>query len=161
MARKEHDREDLLRDARALVERVEVTLGSEGLSVVAGFRRDGCASFYFGHDRAYQFNSVCALRRAHADGLLFKSEGGRLASLRRVRTEGALELMRHDFDDDEAAAFLETAERWLGKLAEAIDGGAYELAGEVPEGSDVIRRVAEWLAERPRPMTVAEAPNAR
>ena len=64
MAREEQDREDLLREASALVERAEVALADGATRVVLGFRRDGCASFYFGSERAYQFNTDDALRRA-------------------------------------------------------------------------------------------------
>ena len=48
MARHEEDREDLLAEATALVERAELVVEGAAESVVIGFRRDGCASIYCG-----------------------------------------------------------------------------------------------------------------
>lgn len=45
MARSEGPREDLLAEAVALVERVELSTDSSEVPVVIGFRKDGCASF--------------------------------------------------------------------------------------------------------------------
>ena len=57
MARQEQEREDLLREAVALVERIEVQTAREQGTVVIGFRRDGAASVYFddpdGHSLEY------------------------------------------------------------------------------------------------------------
>ena len=47
MARQESNREDLLREATALVERVELHVPAFEEPIVVGFRRDGCASFLF------------------------------------------------------------------------------------------------------------------
>src|SRR5688572_26999220 len=69
MSRRESDREDLLREATALVERVELLVPGEGEPVVAGFRRDGSLSVFFGPEAVYQFNSAGELRRAFAGGL--------------------------------------------------------------------------------------------
>ena len=41
MARRESDREDLLREATALVERAELTIEGFDEPIVVGFRRDG------------------------------------------------------------------------------------------------------------------------
>ncbi len=84
MARDEQDREDLLREATALVERVELapTDNEAGEHIVIGFRAGGAASVYFGGDTAYHFNSDGELRRAYADGLLYKADIGRLTSTR-------------------------------------------------------------------------------
>src|SRR6476469_7343231 len=92
MSRQESDREDLLREATALVERIELRLPDQPESVVAGFRRDGSASFFFGQSPVYQFNSGRELRRAYRDGLLYKTDNGRLVEMRRERTDTAIEL---------------------------------------------------------------------
>src|SRR5688572_18570527 len=64
MARQEQDREDILREATALVERVELLIPEFPEPIVAGFRRDGSASFFFGADPVLQFNAQGKLRRA-------------------------------------------------------------------------------------------------
>ena len=74
MARRESDREDLLREATALVERAELTIEGFDEPIVVGFRRDGSASFFFGADPVYQFNTAFELRRAFVVGLLYKAE---------------------------------------------------------------------------------------
>ena len=70
MARDESDREDLLREATALVERIELAPAdaADDEHIVAGFRRDGALSIYFGADPVYHFNSAGELRRAYCDG---------------------------------------------------------------------------------------------
>src|SRR5690349_3711217 len=106
MVRQESDHEDLLREATALVERVELHVPGFEQPIVVGFRRDGCASFFFGAEAVYQFNSAGELRRGYIDGLLYKADCRRLIGLKRERTEAAVELQRLEFDDDEIAALL-------------------------------------------------------
>src|SRR5215216_4505512 len=94
MAREGSSREDLLREATALVERIEllprttdrsmVASDLVGEHIIAGFRRDGALSIFFGEDPVYQFNAAGALRRAYCDGKLLKAARGRLAALQRV-----------------------------------------------------------------------------
>ena len=67
MARSEHDAEDLIRDATALTERAEFRLPDAAHPVIVGFRPDGCASFFFGLDEVFHFNSQANLRRANVD----------------------------------------------------------------------------------------------
>ena len=83
MAREEADREDLLGDATAFVERIEWRLPSgdptaqsdpPGQIVFAGFRADDAVSFYFDADPVYHFNAAGQLRRAFCQGLLLKAE---------------------------------------------------------------------------------------
>src|SRR5690606_4241518 len=96
MARQEQDREDLLKEATALVERVELAIDGMPEHVVVGFRADGCASFYFGPEPVWHFNTSQELRRAYVGGLLYKAEQGRLVSLQRNRTSGQVQLLRHE-----------------------------------------------------------------
>src|SRR3954447_14030342 len=106
MARHESDREDLLREATALVERVELKVAGFEEPIVVGFRRNGSASFYFGAESVYQFNTARELRRAYIDGVLYKAEQGRLVSLTRERGENAVSMFRVELDDNEAADIL-------------------------------------------------------
>ncbi|MDH3716942.1 MAG: hypothetical protein OES79_02360 [Planctomycetota bacterium] len=146
MARDEADREDLLREATALVERIELRVSNMEQSVVIGFRPCGAASFFFGSDPVYQFNSAGQLRRAFVDGLLYKAERGGLVSLRRDRTASATQLLRRDLSAARQTKFLATAQNHLSHLAEALKGGNYEIVGQVPPATDVLTRTDEALA---------------
>ena len=148
MARQESDREDLLREATALVERIELSLPNQPETIVAGFRRDGAASFFFGQSPVFQFNSQRELRRAFRDGLLYKTENGRLVEMRRERTDTAVELHSRVLADDESAALLQEAVTRLGGLRVALRTGETIVVGQVPDvasGVDVKSRVLEWL----------------
>lgn len=161
MARHEQDREDLLAQATALVERIELSIPAEAEPVIVGFRRGGEASFYFGPDVAFQFNSQSKLRRAHFHGRLFKAESGRLVSLDRHRREGAVELARHDLTADETATFLTDLSLRLERLDAALAGGEFQTIGQVPSGVDLVGRIRAWLTAAPRPVSLAAAPGVR
>lgn len=145
MARDEQDREDLLREATALVERVELAVAGEDEPVVVGFRRDGSPSIFFGGAPVYQFNSAGQLRRAFVDGLLYKAEKGRLASLRRERTPAATQLVRSDLSDEQQQQFLAAMSTHLFDLSQALRQGRFEIVGQVPLGADVLQRVGDIL----------------
>jgi hypothetical protein len=160
MAREESDREDLLREATALVERIELKpldlLVSE--NVVVGFRRDGAMSVFFGADPVYQFNAAGELRRAFCAGRLLKAVHGSLVSLRRVRGQNAVELLRHDLTPDEQSLFLSNMMMRLSDLSEQLEMGRFSVVGQVPAGADVLGRVQKWLAAH-RSAGIAKAPN--
>ena len=164
MGRQESDREDMLREATALVARValrHVALTAAGFEepVVVGFRRDGALSVFFGPDEAYQFNAAQELRRAYLDGLLYKAEQGRLVSLRRERQEREVALVRGELTAQEVASFCEQMEARLALLCQALETGC-EIVGQVPPTGDVAARVQAWLARRPRPTVIAATPRA-
>jgi hypothetical protein len=161
MSRRETDREDLLREATALVERVEIRVQGEDEPVVAGFRRDGSLSVFFGPDPVYQFNSAGELRRAYVGGLLYKTEQGRLVELRRKRSEQEVALVRRELDAAEAAALLTTARSRLAQLGEALSRGDFQLVGQVPVDADVTGRIGNWLSTLSPVLQIAKAPNAR
>ena len=52
MARNEQDREDLMREAGALVDRCEIQVEFLTEVVVVGFRRDDSVSFFFGQTKS-------------------------------------------------------------------------------------------------------------
>ena len=106
MARHEADREDLIRDATALVRRAEWLTISGAESLVAGFRRDGSLSLYFGADPVYHFDSAGRLKRAYGSGLLYRTQGATLAELARERSAMETKLMRRDLGEQELADFL-------------------------------------------------------
>src|SRR5262245_36492541 len=146
MAQRESDREDLLREATALVERTEIRIQGQAEPIVVGFRRDDSASFFFGADPVYQFNSAGEFRRGYVGGLLYKAERGRLVCLERQRSETEVALLRHELPPDQADLLLTTARCHLIQLYDALTGGAFTLIGEVPPNADVARRALQWLA---------------
>jgi hypothetical protein len=167
MARQENDREDLLAEASALVERVELAVAGVDQPLIAGFRRDGSASTYFGADPAYHFNSQGELRRGYVEGLLYKAERvdtakqGRLVSLRRRRSAGEVQLVRHDLTADESSHFLDALAGRLATLREALEQGRYQIVGQVPADANVIDRLRNWLDWLPRPIAIAASPRVQ
>jgi hypothetical protein len=160
MARQEQDREDLLKEATALVERAELALPDRAEQVIVGFRRDGCASFYFGPDEAYHFNSQLLLRRAYVDGRLLKAERGRLVALVRHRQAGEVQLLRHELSSEETVQFLDRLITVTGNLRRQLERGTYQLIGQVPGNVDVTRRIQTWLEALPATPSIAARPNA-
>jgi hypothetical protein len=168
MAREESEREDLLREATALVERIELAPSGtasqpNGASVdqpiVVGFRRDGALSIFFGSDPVYQFNAAGELRRAYLDGRLLKAVGGELASLDRVRTQRETQLIRHDLTQAERAVFEATMRADLERFAGAIRANAFDIVGQVPTEVDVLSRVKDWFGSHSQ-WPIAAKPNA-
>jgi hypothetical protein len=160
MARDESDREDLLREATALVERIELS-ARDGLiprpvpvrdrergNIVIGFRAGGAVSIFFGADPVYQFNTAGELRRAYCDGLLFKADRHRLVSLRRVREHDAVQLVRQELTDPEQSAFLSRMSGDLRDLRTRLHRDAYDIVGQIPVDADVSARALAWLDSR-------------
>jgi len=161
MPRRESDREDLLREATALIQRAELKIPQFDDPIVVGFHKDGSASCYFGADPVYQFNTAGELRRAFVAGLLYKAQQRRLISLTRQRREDAVVMLRFELDDREATAFLENLQVRLRQLREALASGLFTLAAQVPADADVITRIRNWLATLPPTPRIARVPNAR
>jgi hypothetical protein len=159
MAQQEQDREDLLREATALVERVELRVEGFAEPVIVGFRRGGEASVYFGPEPVYQFNARNELRRAFISAQLVKAERGCLVELERRRSATQVQLVRHEWDAERTAALLAKLRDDLSQLAAQLDARFYQLVGEVPVGGDVVSRVRQWLAVLPPQIAVAPAPN--
>ncbi len=137
MARHEADREDLLHEAIALVRRAEWKVPFQTDPVVAGFKRSGGWSVYFGSDPVYQFDTQGRLRRAFADGDLWRTQGTTLARLHRERTDRNMELLRHDLLPSELTEFLVTARHRLERFLSALDCGEALLLRQVPDSADL------------------------
>jgi hypothetical protein len=142
-----HDREDLLRDARALVPRVQIqaTLGGRRVSLFAGFRGDAL-SLYYNADPVFHFNADGELRRAFIDGRLVKAEAGRLVAMERVFTPTAVELHAEDVTAETQAALLVDLAARLAELREVLSAGNFTLDGQVPADGNALERLAAWLA---------------
>ena len=159
MARHQQDREDLLREATALLPRVELSVDGYQENVIIGFRKNGSGSIYFGPDPVYHFNAQHQLRRAFIGGLLFKAEQGMLASLKRQRIAGQVQMLRHDLDQDETLQFTETAQQHLLRLAAALTENRFQLVGQMPTDTPLIGRIIAWSSALGRRIEIAEAPN--
>jgi len=161
MAREESSREDLLREATALVERIElIPKGSTSDGhIVAGFRRNGALSVFFGEDPVYQFNAAGELRRAYTDGKLLKADRGCLAALQRVRTQNQVQLVRHELNEAEIVQFKTRMANHLQAFAELINTNAFEVADQVPPDADVLGHLMRWYATHSA-MQIARRPNA-
>ncbi len=158
MAREEEARENLLREAVALGARIELVIAAFDKPIVAGFRVDGAASFFFGQQIVYQFNKDGKLRRGFFDGKLFKAEHHQLVQLTRDRTVGGVNLLRHELTTEETTQFLSTASRLLRTLYDAISTGKFEIIGQVPLNEDVISQIRNWLENLPPTISLAKSP---
>jgi hypothetical protein len=158
MARREADREDLMREAAALVRRVEWEVPAEPAPVVAGLRRDGSLSVYFGADPVFHFDANAGLRRAFVAGSLWRTQGDTLARLTRVRTSDRTELARHDLTGDELAAFRAEMLGRLEHLSQCLERRQSQVVRQIPSDAEVTTDIAAalrraltsevWLAPR-------------
>jgi hypothetical protein len=158
MAHEDEAREDLLREATALVARAELRVECFDDPIVAGFRSNGAASFFFGQQEVYQFNVARELRRGFLDGRLYKAERRRLVNLARQRTAETVDLVRHELNEVETIDFLSNARRRLAKLYESLCGGLFQIVGQVTTEEDVVGRVTDWLATLSETISLADTP---
>ena len=161
MSRRESDREDLLREATALVQRAELSIPGYTEPVVVGFRRDGAASIYFGADPVYQFNTAGELRRAYIDGLLYKAERGQLLALTRERSDSETALVRRELTLNETSALLASLYAKVDRLQATLAAGSHTVVGQVPDDHNVLGRIKDWLAAFSTRARIANRPNVR
>jgi hypothetical protein len=162
LAREPQQREDLMRDARALVERAEIVWHSQQPPLVMGRHRTGGTSFYFGEDPVYHFTSDGLLRRAYALGLLYKAEAGRLVEIRPVRVPGEVQLRSRALSAQQQADFLTTLTERLQQLLTRFDRGDCHVAAEIPVDAPVVATLMEGLrALLANPLAVAPTPHVR
>ncbi|QDU58992.1 hypothetical protein [Aeoliella mucimassa] len=161
MARHEHDREDLLRDAVAMVERI-AWRDLAGRERFVGFRSTGAVSVYLDQDPAYHFNSADQLRRGYVDGQLLKAERGQLRAMRRERPGGEVQLVSRLLSASEAEALVARMRDDLTQLADQLAGDQLTLVGQVPADQPVAKRVADWLEQLLlKPLSIARSPHAK
>ena len=160
MAREEQPKEDLLREATALVERAQWQVEGFPDMVTAGFRINGAASFFFSEDPVYQFNEAGEFRRGYWEGTLMKATAGNLARLTRVRVPGEVQLQRYDLSQSETAVYVQQLDDYLQRLHERLASGEFVLLGAHPTDASVTERVLAWLKARPQPTPIAGRPNA-
>lgn len=154
-------REDLIRDATALVARGEIQLNGLLPLVTFGFRERGACSIYVGDDPAYHFNDAGELRRAFDQGLLIKAHQGRLQRVKRVRSAEVVALITSDFSEQDAGEFAARFSKLRDQLSSEIRQGNCRLLRQVPGDSDVLGRFRDWLRELKDPIPIARSAGLR
>lgn len=160
MARHTEDREDLLRDATALVPRVmlQVEIEERTVEVFAGFRNGEALSLYFDSDPVFHFNSAGHLRRAFADGHILKASQGRLVSWSPQRTESRVTMASEELTTEKQEQLGKRMLALLCKLKSAMARQQFTLMGQVSADGDGLERLSSWL-ESHSGFTIAELPN--
>jgi hypothetical protein len=167
MARDEHDREDLIAEATALVDRAAFAAADANEDAVIGFRGDGSASVFLTPDCVYHFTRTGELRRAYVDQTLYKAERGRLVAMNRARTARETSLIRRDLTDGETAAFLTSMQNGLRELAAQLREGKRTCSRQVTSGETAASaktaatRAADWLHNLPDEITIARSPGVK
>jgi hypothetical protein len=148
MARLAQDREDLLREATALVPRVMLRMPMCGATceVFAGFRA-GAASLYFGADPVYHFNSEGELRRAFVGDHVIKAAAGRLHVWQVERTTEEVAMQSRVLAPAAEQEFGAALVSRLAELRETLTRQEFELVGQVPADSQAVDQLQTWLAE--------------
>jgi hypothetical protein len=134
--RRESDREDLMREAVAMPERAELRVPGFDELVTIGFRANRAMSIFIGQDLVYQFDPAGRLRRAFANGFLYRSQAVTLAKLQRVRTETKTLLQRSDLNNSELAEFQTGMKARLSELTAAIGADRIQVLRSVPPNTD-------------------------
>lgn len=165
MSRQQQNKEDILREATALVNRIEIKFSQKAVSkesVFVGFRRDGAVSFFFGAEPVYQFNTRHEFRRGYCKGAMLKADNGKICNLTRVREGDQLVLLSRDYSDEQTAEFLEEMKHALLVLYKEIRGGQWSILGAVVEAGtaeELLNRVADWLETHTSELQIADTPN--
>ena len=158
MAQQESDREDILREATALVERAELQLEGVAEPLVFGFRANGALSVFVTQDEVYQFDAEGCWRRGYLHGRLLKAERGQIVEMIRERTPQQTVLRSRPWSPDEQDEY---ARRWLLRsdwMRETLEASRYRCVGFVsPAGSDPVLRLRDWLQKKKAdPLRVAD-----
>ncbi|MEE3371589.1 MAG: hypothetical protein VX346_19815 [Planctomycetota bacterium] len=161
MARAQQPREELLRDATALVERVSLQVSYWTEPVVIGFRSNGAVSIYFGEDPVYQFNRDDELRRSHWRGQRIKAQQRQLKLLRQEPGSPRLQLSNTDLGTDQTNAFVDELAKRLELLRTAVFRRKLRVIGQVPERPDLLPRLHIWLESLAAHPTIALSPSAQ
>lgn len=146
MARVEADREDLLKEAVALVRRVELQSSPDDDSIIVGFRNTGWLSIYFGPDRMYQFDEAGRLRRAYINGLLYRTQGTALAQLERQRSDTETALIRRDLSESALSAFRAATLAKITWFLDQLSKGSLAVLRQIPSDDVLlIKDIVEFL----------------
>lgn len=133
MAINEQDREDLLRDGRAMTLRGEMTIGDT--VVVVGFRAGTQMSVYVGADPVYQFNADHQVRRVFYDRQRYAADHGRLLHLQRDTKGGRVQFSPVPITVALEQTILADLQQWLVAIGQTLDTGrdSWKVAGDNAE----------------------------
>ncbi len=165
MAKQQQDKEDILREATALVNRIELKVPENSSwedSVFVGFRRDQSISFFFGGEPVYQFNIRNQFRRGYDRGVLLKAEHGQLVQLRQERENGKLVLLRRVWEETETTEYLESVRMNLAALRDLVRRNLVEIVGAVVEigtPEELLQQITHWIDQHMDSMEIASVPN--
>ena len=153
-------REDLMAEAVALTERIELRIPGRNQPIVIGFRSNGCGCAYFGEQPVFQFNSHNQLRRGYWRDLMLKAQNGGLASLEKKRQDGEMQLLMRVLSGEETAAFLSIWRQGRAAILAAMEQGECQVLRQVPDDADLPGRIRRWLESRElENVVIAAAPN--
>lgn len=140
MARESQDREDLLRDATAFVNRLQlrVEIDEKPSEVFVGFRRGGAVSLYLDQDPVYHFNGRGELRRAFFKDQLIKAEQGKLVGLDRQNSDEEVAMLRREFSPAEQELFCEELVGQFQMLLCMLKAGDFVVEGQVAEDEGTV-----------------------
>jgi hypothetical protein len=146
VARDAHPREDLLRDARALVPRILLRVPFKGkqVEVLAGFRGEAL-SLYFADDPVFHFNARGELRRAFVADQLIKAAHGRLIAMKPKRELERTFLEAAMITESEQQLLLADLRQRLTSLAAALSSKRFDLLGMQPPDSEALPLLESWL----------------
>jgi hypothetical protein len=156
--RVEADREDLLAEAVNLLERIELRVPDMEDAVTIGCNDVGHWSFYVGAEPMYRFDADGRLRRAVRGGKLYRTQGGTLAELERVRLEQETQLQRRDLSPAELDVFLVEVRTHLQQVHRAYITDRCQVVREVGTQADFpVRLAAQLFRFDAEPITLAPA----
>jgi hypothetical protein len=147
MARIEEDREDLMRDATALVRRMEIQIDGQEDPIFIGYKRSDYLSIYLSQDLVYHFDNYHQLRRAFVKPFLYRSEGDSLTRLARARTESTSELHSAKLSDEELNQFQLEMHNHLSSLHDALNANQFKVIQQIPEEDDITEELKASLKE--------------
>ena len=145
MARNEQDREDLMKEATALVRRMEFSVNQQEETIFAGYKRNGSLSIYLHPDLVYHFDDQCRLRRAFIAPYLYRTEGDSLTRLERVRTETTSQLAAVKLRPENLSLFQKEMIDHLEKLKIAFTANQVNIHQQIPEDVNLIQELTESI----------------
>jgi len=169
MAIHQHPRENLLLQATAYSRRVlirpeRITFrGALVTELFMGTRPLGGWSLYFDQSPVLQFNAQSCLRRLYLDGFSFAAKRGSLVQLERKSSGGRVHQVRVPLESSRQNLLIADLTELLSKTQAALADGwnSQWLAGQYPASDNsLVVDCAQWLGGLPKPMRVADHPNA-
>ena len=161
MAKDSQDREDLLRDAVAMVQRIELRLAGSEHDVVCGFRDDGALSIYWGQDDVMQFNAASEWRRGYWQDRMLAAYQRKLHWLDRSTPSARTQLSPTELTAQQHEAYVAHVNQRLEQLSGGISNHEFQRVGQVPAHQEVLGRLTDWLQAHHGNLRVAVHPGLK